>query len=766
MVNVGILYAITAGVSSITIYVIINRILATEHKELINTKLVNLMRFFTVFCLVDMIWGLLTSRLFINNQILYTIFTYAFHLGAALSAFLWAGYVIHYLKLDTKYRRVLSGCLGTVFLIQVSVLVSNLWTKSFFYVDKEANYHSYELRNFMFLMQFLYYIALILFSIIKIFISRKDKEMKPRYRTALLYSCVPLAFGVGQMLWPDASMYSLGFMFTTVLIYSINISSEREGHLKTIFQNENNKLQEVVLGLANDYQAIYYVDLETNEYEVFGQSNTYVNEVGNRISNNNHFFADIVSNVSKVVAKEDRRDVLRMLCREYILNELATKNSYSFNYRVIYENSIRYYLCRVIGVTKDNGEYKKVVIGVFDDDERMKKEAEQKKILEEALTSAENANKAKTNFLFSMSHDIRTPMNSIIGFTNLAQKHIDDKDFVSDCLSKVSMSSDHLLLLINDVLDMARIESGKMNISLTPESITEKYSQLVPIFEELAVAKSISFNPQLINVEKDWILCDSLHMNQVILNILSNAVKYTNPGGSVDFSIEEADLGENKVSLTFIVKDTGIGMSKEFVSKIYDEFERENSATTSGVQGTGLGMSIVKRLIDMMGGTIDVDSTQGVGTTVTVKVSFDVTDPVERATDSVDVENIPSGRRLLLVDDNPLNREIAIDLISELGVECDTATDGEEAVEKVSNNEAGYYDLVLMDVQMPKMNGYEATKKIRSLEDSVRANIPIVAMTANAFDEDKKDAFDAGMNAHLSKPIDISALSKTLKKFL
>lgn len=766
MVNIGVLYAITAGVAAITIFVIQNRVVTTEHKELVDKKLVVLLRFFNIFCIVDMIWGILSSGLYNVSQFVYSVFTYAFHLGAALSAFLWAGYVIRYLKVSEKSSVILNTCRGVVLTVQLTVLVSNIWTKSFFYVDAEAKYHSYELRNFMFVMQFLYYITLIVSSIIILCLpkNREDRYKRKRYRSTLVFSCVPLAFGFGQMLWPDASMYSLGFMLTAVLIYSINISSERERYIRTIYLSENSKLQDVVLGLASDYQVIYLVNLNTNDYEVFGESGEYRDKISTHFDRTQNFFADLLSNIERVIAPEDSEEVKLQLSKEYITQELSDKRTYSFNYRLIVNGEYRYYLCKIIRLTKDS-ENDRIIIGIFDDDARMRKETEQRKILEDALSAAESASRAKTAFLFNMSHDIRTPMNSIIGFTNLARRHLDDEKYLSECLDKVSMSGEHLLSLINDVLDMSRIESGKLMISAKPESVSERNEQIVSIVKELALTKSINFVSELINIEKEWILCDALHVKQIVLNILSNAIKYTNPGGRVSYTVEQVSLNDECVTMKFTVEDTGIGMSKEFIGKIYDEFERENN-DTGGVQGTGLGMSIVKRLVDMMDGKIDIESSLGVGTKVSVTLDFPVAEPVVTEQEEAAIVELPAGRRVLLVDDNILNREIATEVLDDLGVACEEAGDGAEAVEKVMEHEPGYYDLVLMDVQMPKMDGYEATKNIRGLGNAQKANIPIIAMTANAFDEDKQDAYNAGMNAHLSKPIDISSLSQTLKKYL
>lgn len=767
MVNAGVLYAITAGTGGITIAIILNRILSTEHKELIDRRLVRLLEFLLAFCIVDMIWGILTSRLLIIDQLIYTIFTYAFHLGAALSAFLWAGYVIHYLKVDEKYNILLNICRAFVLVVQVSVLVSNIWTSSFFSIDADANYHSYQLRNFMFVMQFLYYVALIVYSLFKILggTLANNKDMRKRYYSALSFSCVPLAFGFGQMLWPDASMYSLGFMLTSVLIYSINISSEREEYLRTVFQTENDMLQEVVMGLSSDYQAIYLVDLDTDEYEVFGESDNYKENVARDFQNKNNFFEDTWANMEKVIVREDRKEVAEMLNKDHIVKELGMRKSYSFNYRVDVNDTEKYYLCKIIRGSKAGGKRNRIVIGVFDDDGRIRREAEQRRTLENALNAAKSASKAKTDFLFNMSHDIRTPMNSIIGFTNLAKKYINDEKNLMDCLEKVSTSGNHLLSLINDILDMSRIESGKMQLNVKPESISSRNDHVIATARELALAKNIEFNSQVINLKHEWILCDALRINQILLNILSNAVNYTNPGGRVNYTVEQVDLESGKISMLFSVADNGIGMSEEFLEKIFDEFERENTATVSGIQGTGLGMSIVKRLVELMGGYINISSTKGVGTTVSLRIDFEIADSCDNE-ESQEVVELPSGRRVLLVDDNSLNREIAVDILSDLGVECVEAGDGTEAVEILKDSKPGYFDLILMDVQMPQMDGYEATRQIRDFENRELAQIPIIAMTANAFDEDKNNAFDAGMNAHLSKPIDVKEMAKTMRSFM
>lgn len=773
MVNLGVLYAIVAGVGALTIGVIGNRYKTTAHKELIDRKLVVLFRFLFLFCIADMIWGILTSQLLIVNQVLYTISTYSFHLGAAISAFLWAGYVIHYVGIDEKYVKTLNVCRGTVLSVQITVLVSNLWTHSFFSIDENAIYHSYQLRNFMFFMQFAYYIVLIVYGILRIpgLIGSDDKEKLNKHQIAMLYSCVPLAFGFGQMLWPDAPMYSLGFMLTSALIYSINITAEREENMTKIFQMENNRLTNLIAGLSDDFQTVYCVNLETNGYEEFGRNEFYSKNVSEKIIQDKDFFADLSQNIGKIVYHEDRDYVDEMLSKEHIVRETTDKKSYSFSYRLDIEGEIKYYLCKIVKPADEGADSDKrsVIIGVFDNSINVRRENIQRRALEAALEDARNANRAKTAFLFNMSHDIRTPMNAIIGFTSLAKKNIDNKNYLMECLDKVSLSGEHLLALINDVLDMSRIESGKMVIAEKAESIGAKNDQLMSIVSELAANRNVRFEHSEIGIDNEYIKCDALHVNQILLNILSNAIKYTKPGGKVEYTIEKIEPdAPDFTKLKFTVVDNGIGMSKEFLAHIYDEFERENNATMSGVEGTGLGMSIVRNLVSMMNGTIDIESEQGVGTKVVCILQFARSERpgVSEYIEDTDSLSAIAGKRVLLVDDNALNREIACEILEEMGLTVDEASNGKEAVETVKKSEPGYYDIVLMDIQMPIMNGYEATKEIRALDDAAYANIPIVAMTANAFEEDKQNAREAGMNAHLAKPIDVPELARTIRECL
>ena len=411
--------------------------------------------------------------------------------------------------------------------------------------------------------------------------------------------------------------------------------------------------------------------------------------------------------------------------------------------------------------------------------------AESQEALSSALTKAESASRAKTTFLNNMSHDIRTPMNAIVGFTDLATKNADDGNLVRDYLGKISVSSQHLLALINDVLDMARIESGKVKIEESEVYLPGLIQDIQSIVQANIDENKQHFSVDIQNLVHEDIITDRLRLNQVLLNILSNAMKFTPAGGNIGLCVAEkpCEKDEGHACFEFSVKDDGIGMSEEFQKTVFDAFTRERTSTVSGIEGTGLGMAITRNIVDMMGGTITVKSAEGEGSTFTVKLQCrigegsgrrgkpeseglsgeaTVADGSSSSDDAVDF----AGKRLLLVEDNMLNQQIALAVLEGVGFSVDVAQDGAEAVGRMREAPAGTYDVVLMDIQMPRMDGYEATRRIRALDDPAKAGVPIVAVTANAFEEDIELARDAGMNGHLAKPYEVPKMMKTLSQIL
>ena len=395
---------------------------------------------------------------------------------------------------------------------------------------------------------------------------------------------------------------------------------------------------------------------------------------------------------------------------------------------------------------------------------------------EDALKVAESASKAKSTFLSNMSHDIRTPMNAIIGFATLALDDIRDGKKVQDYLSKILSSSKHLLGLINDILDMSRIESGKVVLEEQETDLVTTLQELQSIMEGQAKERKLKLHVDYSNLRDRHVYCDKTRLNQVMFNLLANAVKFTSEGGSIWLTMSQLEPTyevEDRAIYEIRVKDTGIGIGKAFIKHIFEPFERERTSTVSKIQGTGLGMAITKNIVDMMGGTIEVESQKGVGTEFIIRLELRLQAEARVANEDGTkqhghAEGVAefAGKRLLLAEDNELNREIACMLLSKYGFVIDTAENGQEAVDLVAASAPDYYDLVLMDIQMPVMDGHEATRRIRNLKDKELAKVPVVAMTANAFDEDRKAAKECGMNGFISKPINMQEVVQALRMCL
>ncbi len=668
-------------------------------------------------------------------------------------------------------------------------------------------------------------------------------------------------------------------------------------------EKENERHQtELIHALSIDYSLVCFFDLDTGVGAPL------------RISDDQEMFASVFGKglslsecmelyIEKYVYEEDQ-DMMRRSCTvERLKKELSTKRQNYVNHRVLTGGDMKYFQMKVVsaGVW---GESHGIVLGFRSVDEEIRSELEQKSMLEDALSQANRASRAKSVFLSNMSHDIRTPMNAIVGFTSLALSHIDRADQVEEYLRKIMTSGNHLLSQINDVLDMSRIESGKMRLDEKPCSLPDILHSLRNILQADIRSKQLELCIDAVDVVDEEIYCDKLRLNQVLLNLLSNAVKYTPANGTISVRItEKPGAPEGSANYEFHISDTGVGMSEEFVAHIFEPFEREKTSTISGIQGTGLGMAITKNIVDMMNGTIKVESRQNVGTEVTVTFTFRLNSEVREPKDILELNDcralvidddfntcdsvsymlgqlgmraewtlsgkeavlrtrqasmrgdsysvyvvdwlLPdmngievtrrirkeAGRdvpviiltaydwadieeeaaeagvtafcskplflselrnclisvmdgdenkkkrkenkghkhhtgRILLAEDNELNQEIAVAILGDAGFVTDVAKNGQIAVDMLENSRPGYYQLVLMDVQMPVMNGYEATRVIRRLENRELASIPILAMTANAFEEDKREAVHCGMNGHIAKPIDIEKLFDMLDEVL
>lgn len=400
---------------------------------------------------------------------------------------------------------------------------------------------------------------------------------------------------------------------------------------------------------------------------------------------------------------------------------------------------------------------------------QQKMQKKQHEILEKAVHTAASANRAKSTFLFNMSHDIRTPMNAIIGYTELAKRHLTEPDRLSEYMKNIGCCGQKMLSLINNVLDLARIENDKIIIEESATDIEQSFDSCITMFITTTEKKQQTITKS-IKLANKFLFIDDSHFSEIVMNILSNAIKYTGAKGKIDCLIYQEQIErEGWCNLVLTISDNGIGMSPEFQEHIFEAFSRERSTTASGIEGTGLGMGIVKKLVDLMHGSVSIKSKLGEGSTVTVKlpcrIAKEEDTSAKRALINFD-ESALVGKRILLAEDNDLNAEIAIELLSEEGLLIERADDGVSCIEMLEKADADYYDLILMDIQMPILNGYETAIKIRRMTNPLKASIPIIAMTANAFSEDRKKALDSGMNDHVAKPIDMNVLLPVIQKYI
>ena len=544
--------------------------------------------------------------------------------------------------------------------------------------------------------------------------------------------------------------------------------------VKDITQNYAGKQEmlyqlDVINALSNDYSNVYMVNLFSSHIRVIRVNDKigsfYAEDFGDQR------YEDAMDFYISVSVYEGDRDMMRMaFSRENILHQLSSKESFYVNYRSYINNKLSYMKLKVVrmGESKD---YSNFLLGFMNVDDDIEHEMKQRKMLQDALSMAENANRAKTLFLSNMSHDIRTPMNAIVGFTTLAESSVFNPEQTQNYLAKIKSSSNHLLGLINDVLDMSRIESGKITLQLQPTSIEKIITDVENVMQSQMQIKNLKFTIKRHGNLTKQILCDNLRLNQILINIIGNSVKYTKDGGFIDFTVSETpQVAEGFTSYQFRIKDNGIGMTKKFKERLFQPFERDENSFKSQIQGTGLGLAITKNLVDIMQGSIFVNSEEGHGTEFLICLDFENTnsreDPVITQSSHDFSKEKFKGVKILLVEDNELNRDIARELLKQVGIEVEEAENGSIGIEKLKSHSGDYYSVVLMDVQMPVMNGIEATKIIRELPDAKKANIPIVAMTANAFDEDKRVALDAGMDSFVPKPFEISDLLNVLSQMI
>lgn len=530
----------------------------------------------------------------------------------------------------------------------------------------------------------------------------------------------------------------------------------------------------IVSSTLQAYYEVYYVNLSDNTckriYPWYIEDNEfidYTNEVNRRISGN-------------IICNNSEEDVSTLLAVDNLKCELKHKDKTEYRYKRQVTNGVfRWCLVSVVVEKRKNGEPVSVILMIRDIEDVIKKEIEQQLLIEEALAQAESASRAKGKFLSDMSHEIRTPMNVILGYTSIAQNNMDNRnqDKVKDCLEKIKEAGNHLIGIINDVLEVSRIEQGKINIEKEESDIYELMTDFYNLVEIQAAVKKQKMTIDLEGIIDKYVYMDWTRISQVLINLINNAIKYTPVGGHIDVIVKEDcnnNIGDNIHNYIIIVKDNGRGIDEKDMPSLFDLYTRGAYDNDISVEGTGLGLSISKQIIELMNGTIDVDSKLGEGTTFTVKLPLQYvvrTQADKNVTDNGTDNNIIKNNqslsdiKVMVVDDNQYNREIACELLRENGAHIIECASGSEAVDYIKYRN-GIVDIILMDVCMPDMDGFEATRLIRQLEKDRWQDIPIVAMTANAFDEDRKKALEHGMNGHIAKPFDIDTFAETVLEYV
>ena len=542
--------------------------------------------------------------------------------------------------------------------------------------------------------------------------------------------------------------------------------TKKKRHQQEAFQTlsqEHLRRLAMIEGLTLDYDSVFYADLDKNSIQAYRISNRFnlkfQNE--NQVCEYAGFDAEYLDTW---VFPEDREKVARALTPDYIRERLAQHKNFRVNYRIVNQDRIEYLQLCIINVSRTE-RVSQIIIGYRSIDDDIRYEIERNEILCEALEQLKSANVAKNTFLSNMSHDIRTPMNAIVGFTALAQRHSDDESKVKGYLDMIEASGSQLLRLLNDVLEISRMEAGAVYVEEEENNLLEIVQEVQRAVLSRATAKDIEFSLDISGLKHKYVYTDAQKLKQILVRLSRNAIKYTEAGGKVEVKVTELrELSNELTAYQFMVKDNGIGISESFMAHMYEPFERQRNTTLSGIYGTGLGLTIIKNLVDMMGGTIDAQSVEGEGSCFTVTFHFRIKAGQSSCAKEDDaLIQMKEQKKLLLVEDNEINLEIEVELLQDAGFLVDTAVNGAIAVEKVKNAKPGEYALVLMDIQMPVMDGYHAARAIRALENPALANIPIAALSANAFEEDRKMSRESGMNEHLAKPVNMPQLLKFIE---
>ena len=691
-----------------------------------------------------------------KSIVLHTLIVFYFS-SACITTYCWMMYSEELQMSAITSKRIVKILLIIPLIVLLFVAIFSIY-QGCLCQKNDSGFH----RGILFYLQiaiaYIYIIMSAVTAIIRMILNKGFRE-KHEYLTIASMAIYPVIFIMLQCIYYDSSYLELGLILGLYHAYIYMNSFERERY----------KNYSKILSYSKLFIQSYFIDIESGMCERIVEKNVGKNNKRVYYQKRLKSFDESAKQYIDDFVHDDDKEMLRLLTsREYIKNNLKTYKQYYYcMYRQVYNGKLKWYkMYMILQSLNSNCVPSKALMAVINVDEEMRNQEAQRLLLMEALDEANKANTAKSTFLSNISHEIRTPMNAIIGYTTLAEVNIDDKEKIIEYISKIKSSGVHLLDLINKILDMSKIESGKMELDNKECNIVDIIDRAVKMNFELSMNKKILLSYDYSSVLNKEVYADQLRIGQIAINLISNAIKYTNESGNVSVSLTEIIKNNDFSNYILVVEDNGIGMNDEFINRIFEPFERERNTTDSGVEGTGLGLSITKKIVELMDGTIKIESVEDKGTKITVslelKKKYD--ESTDKLNNTINTSDKLNGKRALLVEDNEINQEIAVELLKLINVNVDVVNNGQEAIDLLNIVESNRFDFILMDIQMPILDGYETSKYIRGME--TYSNIPIIAMTANAFSDDILKEQSVGINAHISKPIELDKLIDILHKIV
>lgn len=726
-----------------------------------------------VYLLTDLVWGVCIGFPLGGSETVLVISTYIVLAMTSITTYTWGKFALWYAVGGKSNNFWLELSLFVVLGVQIVLLGFNVVNNKVFYFAG-GNYVTGYGRLMIYILQGLFYLVL---TVHCIFLCRKykeNKELSKRYSMISRLTVIPLAAAVLQTIFTNTPFYAVGYMLDLVLIFINIISIERREFVRDKYAGISRQQSIIIDNLSKGCTCVYMINLDTDEYEIIEPNEEYNNNVLKHLNRGDNFFDDIEIDVKRVLYEDDIAGMLEFFDKENLIRRLEEEGSISYYYRVLIENEPLFYMISLSMVDKDAYDGENMVVGIVHNvDKTMKEGLADKEQVRKMTKKAKKAEQAKLMFVENMGNDLSEYVEELIINNTIIMNNPGDTATIFEASSSNDDILKHMSEQVIELVDMGLLASNQFIVSPAPSNIKRDIMPVINRMTGFAKYRNVDFAYDIDSIGDENIIADMKCVNKIIENLITNAIKYTKEGGIAALIVEKLRYIKNDcVSYCFTISDSGIGMDKSYLDKIFDEFSRVSSSKESGIKGTGLGMTITKKLVDLLDGRMEIESQIGVGTCIRVYLTFERCTDVQYETsrvNSVDEDEIAmklSGRKILIVDDSKTNREIAASILRQEGLEVFEAESGKAAIDILKEANEDDYDLVLMDIVMKEMDGYETTGKIRQLPNFKDKHIPIVAMTANTYDYDRQKSLEAGMDEHLTKPIKLTELFETLERLI